>query len=215
MKTLKKPLRILLVDDHILVRRGLAALVNGSGRYTVVGEAGNGLEAVALAQQVDADIMILDLSMPGMNGLDALKSLRVSSPALSVVILSMYDDVPFVLRALRGGARGYVLKQSLEDELFNALQAVARGERYLSPLLNVQRYEDDLDQEPGLTQRERQVLQQIAHGSTTRHVADALGISWHTANRHRANLMHKLGAHNQIELVQNAARHGLVLPGKQ
>lgn len=208
--------RVLLVDDHALVRRGLAALLNGSGAYQVTGEAGSGASAITLAQHIEANIMILDLGLPDMNGLEVVQYLSAHKPQLGIIILSMYDDAPFVIRALHCGVKGYVLKQSLEDELFTALQAVQQGQRYLSPVLSSKLGDDMLtlsnptNPSTKLTQRELEVLHHLALGHTTQQVATALNISWHTANRHRANVMHKLGAHNQIELLCNAEKHGLI-----
>lgn len=208
--------RVLLVDDHALVRRGLAALLNGSGAYQVTGEAGSGASAITLAQHIEANIMILDLGLPDMNGLEVVQYLSAHKPQLGIIILSMYDDAPFVIRALHCGVKGYVLKQSLEDELFTALQAVQQGQRYLSPALSSKLGDDMLtlsnptNPSTKLTQRELEVLHHLALGHTTQQVATALNISWHTANRHRANVMHKLGAHNQIELLRNAEKHGLI-----
>jgi DNA-binding NarL/FixJ family response regulator len=215
VKALSHKTTVILVDDHNLVRRGLGALLHSEGQYRVVAEARDGEEALRCARDVDAEVMILDLSMPRMNGLETLRRLREKNPCIKVLVLSMYDDEQFVLQAFRNGANGYILKQSLEDELFAALHAVEHDERYISPNLK-----DRAGASAGsaaelvceeLTRREREVLQLIADGNTTQDIANALGISWHTANRHRANLMHKLKVHNQIDLVYAGVRMGLMM----
>jgi DNA-binding NarL/FixJ family response regulator len=192
---------VILVDDHALVRRGLAALLQASGRYHVAAEAADG--AAALAAAPCARLMLLDLSLPGMHGLDVLTQLRVSAPALRVCVCSMHDEAQFVTRALSLGAAGYVLKQSLDDELFAALDTIAQGGIYLSPALRER-------PQPAvvLSTREREVLAGIARGQTTAAIAQSLGISAHTAVRHRANLMQKLSAHNTAELLRAARERG-------
>ena len=214
MKTAHAQTAIILVDDHTLVRRGLAALLQSDKKYRVVAEACDGEEALACAANTVADVMILDLSMPRLSGLETLRRLRESDPCLQVLVLSMYDDEQFVAQAFRNGANGYILKQSLEDELFQALHAVEHSERYVSPMIRPgwQLFEQVPSACEELTRREREVLQLIADGRTTQQIADALAISWHTANRHRANIMHKLGAHHQVDLVRTATRLGLVAP---
>lgn len=202
---------IVLVDDHALVRRGLAALLATDGRYRVIAEAGDGEEALATLAGCRPDAVILDLSMPRLDGLETLRRLRSAGMRLKVLVLSMHDDEPFVARALGLGAQGYLLKDAMDDELFEALDAVLRGHRYLSRRLDAARIES-LETEPSaLTEREREVLQLIAAGHTTHEVARILSISPHTATRHRANLMQKLDAHNQVELVRAAVVHGLIV----
>ncbi len=215
VKALCHKTTVILVDDHNLVRRGLGALLHSEGHYQVVAEARDGEEALRCVAAVDAEVMILDLSMPRMNGLETLRRLRETNPCIKVLVLSMYDDEQFVLQAFRSGANGYILKQSLEDELFAALHAVEHGERYISSSLSAHvsaTVSDDAtlvcDE---LTRREREVLQLVADGKTTQDIADGLGISWHTANRHRANLMHKLKVHNQLDLVYAGVRMGLMM----
>ncbi len=203
---------VLLADDHNLVRRGLAALLNTSARYHVVGEAANGEEALAMARQVAPDVLILDLSMPRLSGLETIKRIKKHAPATRVLVLSMYGDEQFVAQALRGGARGYLLKHAMDEELFTALDAIVAGERYLSKQIDRDRVDDE-ERESGndLTAREREVLQLIVDGKTTPQIAEVLSISPHTAIRHRANLMQKLGAHNQAELMRCAARLGVAI----
>lgn len=206
----KKTHHVLLVDDHALVRRGLASLLRSDGRFEVVGEAGNGLDALSLAREKPVDIVILDLSMPRLNGLETIRRLHQTSRAV-ILVLSMHDDEQFVAQALRDGARGYLLKHAMDDELFQALETIARGGRYVSSSIDMSRVEERHLTQLDLTAREREVLQLIVDGHTTQEVADILTISPHTATRHRANLMQKLNAHNQVELVRNAAQKGLII----
>ena len=206
-----KKTRVLLADDHALVRRGLAALLDVDGGYEVVGEAGNGAEALEMLAATQPDVLLLDLSMPEVDGLETLRRLSKKRPKLKVLVVSMYDDVQFIARALEGGADGYLLKHSLEDELFEALAAVRRGERYTSRNIDLDQVQWQRLEKSELTAREREVLRWIAKGLTTQEVAKTLSISPHTATRHRANLMEKLGAHNQVELIRNAVARGLLL----
>jgi DNA-binding NarL/FixJ family response regulator len=203
--------RIVLVDDHALVRRGLAALLETDGRYAVIAEAGDGETALAAIARHQPEAVILDLSMPRLDGLETLRRLRRSGPLTRVLVLSMYDDEQFVARALGLGAQGYLLKDAMDDELFEALEAILLGRRYLSRSLDATRIESLEGERTELTEREREVLQLIAAGHTTHEVARLLSISPHTATRHRANLMQKLDAHNQVELVRAAVVHGLIL----
>lgn len=203
--------RVILVDDHTIVRRGLAALLRSDGKYEIVAEAGDGEEALQRARETEADLMILDLSMPRMNGLETIRRLARQSPRLNVIVLSMYDDEQFVGQAIRDGARGYILKHAMDEELFNALDAVLHGEQYVSSQIDMDKVEEQCACENELTDREREVLQLIVEGLTTQQVADRLSISPHTATRHRANLMQKLGVHNQAELIRCAAQQGLVI----
>jgi DNA-binding NarL/FixJ family response regulator len=203
--------RIILVDDHNVVRRGLAALLETDGRFHVVGEAGNGEEALALVDSTPADLMVLDLSMPRMNGFEAIRRIAKKNPRLKIVVLSMYDDPQFVAEALRDGAKGYILKQGLDNEFFQALFAVLKGGQYVSAAIDTACVQQHLVVPQELTAREREVLQLIADGHTTQAVAEILQISPHTATRHRANLMQKLNAHNQVELVRTAAQKGMII----
>lgn len=207
-----KQLSIILADDHYVVRQGLAALLRMDGRYRVVGEAGNGEEAIRCAATHAADIIILDLSMPRLNGLEAIRRLRQQHHDLKILVLSMYDDEEFVAQALRDGANGFILKQSMDDELFEALTAVTQNRQYTSPTINLSRITNQTTRAAAkLTSREREVLQLIAEGHTTNEIASLMSISPHTANRHRANIMQKMGVRNQIELVREAVKRGLII----
>lgn len=214
--TVPGPLPVIVVDDHSVVRRGIAALLRVDGRYEVVAEAANGEEALAWAGRVEAGIMILDMQMPRVNGLDTLRRLTREQPGIKVLVLSMYDDVALVAQALHEGACGYMLKQAMEDEaLFTALDRISADEVFIGAGIDRERLDLASAQASGqLTERERQVLQLICNGLTTAQVARTLSISPHTANRHRANVMQKLNAHNQADLVRNALAAGLILPDR-
>ncbi len=211
-----KPVQIILVDDHNIVRRGLAALLQLERNYQVVAEADNGEDALRQADQVRADVMILDLSMPRLNGLEATRRLKKQHPEMRVLVLSMYDDEEFVTQALQAGACGYILKQSMEDELFQALDVTESGDIFVSSAISetvIQTYLLGYQAESNsLTSREREILQLIAEGLTTNEISDLLSISPHTTNRHRANLMKKMGVRNQAELVRLAIERNLVVP---
>ncbi|MCG8456001.1 MAG: response regulator transcription factor [Holophagales bacterium] len=203
--------RTVLADDHAIVRRGLAALLELEGGYEVVAEANDGQEALTAIRSTRPDLLILDLSMPHLDGLDTLGRLKGARDGLKVLVLSMYDDPQFVARALDLGADGYLLKHALDDELFQALTAVLRGQRYTSRGIDLEKVRWQRLEKHDLTAREREVLQWIAKGCTTQEVASRLSISPHTATRHRANLMEKLGVHNQVELLRVAVARGLIL----
>ena len=206
-----KPTRLLLVDDHAIVRKGLAALVSADDRYRVVAEASDGDEAVAQVEATQPDIVILDLHMPRLNGLETIRRLTRQFPRVKIIVLSMYDDEQFVAQSLNDGAKGYVLKQGMDDELFGALQEVVAGGRYVSTAIDLPSVENRQIEKSDLTAREREVLQLIVDGHTTQEIASMLTISPHTATRHRANLMDKLNAHTQMELVRAASQRGLVV----
>ncbi|MBA3917240.1 MAG: response regulator transcription factor [Gemmatimonadaceae bacterium] len=203
--------RLVLVDDHALVRRGLAVLLRLDGRYDVVGEASSGETALELIEGERPDLVVLDLNMPGIDGLETLRRVRARGLPTKVLVLSMHDEAHLVSQALQSGANGYLLKDSMDDELFHAIDAVLRGQRYLAAAIDRVRLQESRIRPTTLTAREREVLQLIANGLTTSAVADTLNISPHTATRHRANLMQKLDAHNQVELVRIAAGRGLIV----
>ena len=206
------PCRVILADDHNIVRRGLAALLELDDNYTVVCEAENGDEALRCVAQTPADIIILDLSMPRLNGLETVRRLHQNYPDMRILILSMYDDIEFVAQTLHDGASGYILKQSMEDELFEALDAINAGQRFTSGAINLALVDEETGQVGArLTRREHEVLQLIAEGYTTTEIADIMLISPHTANRHRANILQKMGVRNQMELIRLAVERGLVI----
>jgi DNA-binding NarL/FixJ family response regulator len=216
-----KALKILLADDHALVRAGLRSLLERMENVTVVAEAGDGREAVALAAAHQADVVLMDISMSGMNGLQATRELKKARPEIHVLILSMHATEEYVLQALRAGASGYLLKDSAPLELALALQAVGRGETYLSPPISrqvvdsyMQRVGGDPDPLSLLTDRQREILQLVAEGHTTKDIARRLALSIKTVETHRAQLMERLNIRDIPGLVRYAIRHGLISADK-
>ena len=207
--------RVLLADDHQIVRQGLRALLEKAG-HSVVGEAADGREACELAQKLQPNVAVLDLAMPLLNGLDAIGEIRRVSPGTLTILLTMYTDRPYVLRALQAGAKGYVLKSQAADDLVRAIREVWAGAVYLSPgvavgLVDAYLSKDGEPKEP-LTARERQVLQLVAEGKTTKAIAAMLGITFKTVESHRNRIMKKLDIHQTAGLVRYAIRRGLVRP---
>jgi DNA-binding NarL/FixJ family response regulator len=215
------PVRVLLADDHALVRAGIRALLEGLAGVVVVGEAGNGGEVLELARKHRPDVVLLDISMPGIGGLEASAQLKQELPEVRVVMLSMHANEEYVLQALRAGAVGYMLKDSATAELELALQAVMQGETYLSPPISkqvvegyVQRVGAEQPAADHLTPRQRQVLQLIAEGLSTKEIAYRLELSVKTVETHRAQLMERLQIRDIAGLVKYAIRNGLVSPEK-
>ena len=207
--------RVLLADDHQIVRQGLRSLLEKAG-HEVVGEASDGREALKLARTLLPDIAVLDLSMPLLNGLDAAHEIRRIAPEIKTILLTMYTDKGYVLQALRAGARGYVLKTQAAEDLIRAIREISRGEVYLSPgvalsVVDAYLQKTDPTADP-LTPRERQTLQLIAEGKSTKEIARVLGISFKTAESHRKRIMKKLDIHEVAGLVRYAIRRGLVNP---
>jgi len=209
---------IVLADDHNVVRQGLRALLEGEPDLSIVGEASNGLEAVELAERLRPNVLVVDVMMPGLNGLEVTREVTQRSPQTRVIVLSMHANEAYVLAALKNGAVGYVLKDSCADELVQAVRQARTDRYYLSSPLSeraiasyVQRAKKaSLDPYDTLTTREREVLQLAAEGHTSAEIASRLFISARTVETHRANLMHKLGLTNQIDLVRYALRRGIL-----
>jgi DNA-binding NarL/FixJ family response regulator len=205
--------RVLLADDHAVLREGLKALLENRG-FLVVGEACDGQQAARLAEHVLPDLAILDFGMPLMNGVATAVEIQRVSPATRIIILSVHDEGPYVLDALRAGIRGYVLKSCAADELVAAIREVAAGNIYLTPRISgavVNGFLSRTEPEPErLTPRERQVLQLVAEGHTSKEVGAQLGVSQKTAESHRTNIMEKLGIHHTPGLVRYAIRRGLI-----
>jgi DNA-binding NarL/FixJ family response regulator len=214
------PIRILLADDHSLVRAGIRALVQRVNGVEVVGEASNGREAFRLVKECEPDVVLMDVAMPELNGLDAIPRILQQDPKIAVIILSMHATREYVQRALQAGAAGYVLKNAAVDELETAIRTVARGEKYLTPAISEQviagmsapKREAGGSPVPAesLTQRQREILQLIAEGRTTREIAKILHISVKTVETHRTLLMARLNLHEVAGLVRYAIRIGLV-----
>ena len=208
---LTRPWRVVLMDDHNLVRHGVAALLRTDGRYSVVGEADNGEDGLQLLETTPADLVLLDLSMPRLNGLETTRRLSRKFPRVGILILSMYNDEQFVAQTLADGARGYILKNAMDEEMFKALDTVLHGGQYISPAINMINVRQQSFESVELTIREREILQLIVEGHTTQDIAEMLIISPHTATRHRANLMQKLDVHSQVGLIRVAAARGLIV----
>jgi DNA-binding NarL/FixJ family response regulator len=211
-------IRLVLADDHLVVREGLRAMLQTEPDFEVVGQAGNGSEVPALVARVQADILVLDLMMPGMSGVDVIREVVRRTPETRVVVLSMHGSEAYVLEALSSGAGAYVLKQSEAGELLKALREVAAGRRYLSPPLSsraLEAYVRQAESAPSdargaLTPREREVMQLVAEGCTSAEIGERLFISPRTVETHRANLMRKLGLRTPADVVRYAVRHGVV-----
>ena len=204
---------VFLADDHTMVREGLAALVAKEPDFHVVGQCGEGLQVVEQVLELCPDVAILDIMMPGLNGLDVCRELTKKAKSLAVLILSMYEDEQFIARALEYGASGYLLKESAAQQLAEAIRAVSRGELYLGPGIPrtvLEHMSDNQDPYETLTTRERQVLQCVAEGMTNRQIAEQLGLAVKTVDTHRMRLMRKLNIHDQTNLVKFAVRRGLV-----
>nr|HID14585.1 response regulator transcription factor [Anaerolineae bacterium] len=211
--------RVLLAEDHHLVRQGLRALLERQPGIEIVGEAADGLEALDLIQDLRPDVVLMDITMPGLNGLEVLRRVRSRLPEVRVLVLSVHEREEYVLRALQAGASGYLLKRSLSAELLLAIRAAQRGEVFLSPAVSqtiVNRFLQNasLDETrtgyERLTPREREVFQLIAEGHTNQAIAHRLGISVRTVETHRANLMNKLDIHDVAGLTRLAIQLGLV-----
>ena len=209
---------IVLADDHHVVRQGLRALLEAEPDFTIVGEAADGLEVVSLVERLEPDVLVLDLMMPGLNGLDVMRQVSQRSLQTRVVILSMHSNEAYVLEALRNGVAGYVLKESTASDLTQAVREAAAGRRYLSPPLSERAIEaylhkaeaTPLDMYETLTGRERQVLHLSAEGHNNSEIAERLCISARTVETHRANIMRKLGLRSQTDLIRYAFKRGIL-----
>jgi DNA-binding NarL/FixJ family response regulator len=212
-------IRVIVADDHHMVRQGIRSLLEKADDIEVVGEAADGQEAVELVKRLAPDVLVMDIAMPRLNGNQALGRIRAQGAATQVVMLSMYSDETLVRQALRNGARGYLLKRSVTEELLLAVRAASRGEIYLSPAisgsvvadyLTLQTDDDASSPFERLTPREREVLQLISEGQTNSAIAQILTVSVKTVEKHRANLMSKLNVHDLAGLIRVAIKHGLI-----
>jgi two-component system, NarL family, response regulator NreC len=214
-----KKLRILLADDHIVVRTGLRALLERQPNLEVVGECENGRETVELAASLAPDVVVMDVAMPVLNGIEATKTIVTQRPATAVVILSMHADESYVMRALKAGARGYLLKDSAAADLISAIHAVSLNKSFFSPKVSrilaedyvrVLKQKGAVDSYDLLTSREREILQLLAEGKANKEVATALNISPYTVETHRSHILQKLNLHNPAELILYAVRKGII-----
>ena len=215
-----KEIRVLLADDHGVVRKGLRYLLERGKGIKVIGEAAEGRQAVKLAEELGPEVVIMDIAMPQLNGIEATAQIVKHNPEIGVVILSMHSDEGYLVRALQAGAKGYLLKDSAETDLVRAVEAAAAGKPFFSPAIAKTLLEDYLGQleqkgvrDPydSLTQREKEILQLIAEGKSNKEVATLLNVSLNTVETHRTHLMQKLDLHNTAEIVLYAVRKGVVV----
>jgi len=214
-----KKLKILLADDHTVMRTGLRALLERQTNLEVVGESENGRHTVELSGSLKPDVVIMDVGMPILNGIEATKQIVNQHPAIAVVILSMYSDETYVMRALTAGARAYLLKDSAAADLISAIEAVSQGKSFFSPkvsrilaedYIRVLKQKGAVDTYDLLTSREREILQLLAEGKTNKEVSTTLNISPYTVETHRGHILQKLNLHNSAELVLYAVRKGII-----
>lgn len=213
------PIRILLADDHTVVRKGLRLLLENQPGFNVVADAANGREAVALAEQHVPDVVVMDVAMPILNGIEAARQICAKLPRIAVVFLSMHSDEGYVLKALKAGARAYLLKDSAEYDLIGAVKAVSEGKAFFSPAISKMLVEDYIRQMQDksvedsyelLTAREREVLQLLAEGKSNKEAATILDLSLYTVETHRSNIFQKLNLHSGAELILYAIRKGVI-----
>jgi RNA polymerase sigma factor (sigma-70 family) len=213
--------RVLIADDHGIVRQGLRALLEKSSEISVIGEASDGREAVRLAAELHPNIVVMDIAMPLLNGVDATSQILSRDPEVKIIILSMHSDESYILRALSAGAKGYLLKDSAEGDILPAVQTVAQGRPYFSPIIAATLLDEYLqtmkknqvrDSYDLLSDREKEVLQLLAEGKSNKEVAAVLNLSPYTIESHRTNLMQKLNLHNTAEIVLYAVRKNIIVP---
>ncbi len=214
-----KQIQVMLADDHAVLRAGLKLVIDRESDMAVVAEAVDGRQAVDLAPDSGAEVLVMDVAMPGLNGIEAARQILAKKPGLAVVILSMHIDESYVLRSLRAGAKGYLLKESAESDVISAIRAVSQGKSFFSPKVTqllqeeyVQRLQQDGkdDSYDSLTPREREILQMIAEGQANKDVANKLNLSLYTVETHRGNILQKLGLRSAAEVVLYAVRKGIV-----
>lgn len=214
-----RKIRVLLADDHRLMRSGIRLMLEREADLVVVGEANDGREAVALAKSLRPDVAVMDIGMSNLNGIEAAQQMTGDNPGIAIVMLSMHSDESYVLRALKAGARGYLLKDSAEADLIKAVHAVAGGKSFFSPIVSKVLLDDYVrklrrsgteDAYDLLTPREREVLQLIAEGKSNKDIASLLNLSVYTVESHRANLMEKLNVRGLPELILYAVRKGII-----
>ncbi len=215
----KKLVRVLIVDDHDIVRAGIRMLLDAQPDMAVIGEASNGKEAVEMVSSMEPDVVLMDISMPGMTGIEATRAIKQTNSRVEIVGLTMHAEDRYFFQLLQAGASGYVVKGAAPHELLDAVRAASRGEAYIHPSLQRKLIGDYVSRAEGneqgsmledLTERELEVLRLIVDGLTSREIAESLVISQNTVERHRQNIMAKLGLHNRAELVRYAISKGLV-----
>lgn len=218
---MSKIIRLLLVDDHDVVRTGLRMLLEDQSDIEIVAEASTGEEALNLAQEMNPDVIVMDISLPDVSGIAVTRKIKESHPEIAVIALTIHDDEQYFFEMLQAGASGYVPKKAAPEDLIYAIRTASDGEIYLYPALAKALVSDiagrhqkgeDLEEYNGLTSRETEVLEKLAEGLSNEEIALDLGISKHTVARHRENIMRKLNLHSRSELVKYAIRKGLILP---
>lgn len=210
-------IRVLIVDDHSLVREGIVALLKYHNDVEVVGEAADGREAIDAAEKLNPDVILMDIAMPGLGGLEATLEIKKRNPEIKVLVLSQYDDREYVSRFLKANVSGYILKRAVGGELITAIRAVARGESYLHSSIAAKvidgyigKSDEAADPYEALTDREKQVLKLIAEGNTHKEIASTLGISAKTAIAHHTNICDKLGMRTKAEIIKFAIQKGII-----
>jgi two-component system response regulator NreC len=209
--------KILIADDHAVVRAGLRAVLQTNPELELAGEASGGLEALELVQQIHPDVLVLDLSMPDLDGISVTRQVKETNPQTRILILTVHEDEALLREAIKAGASGYILKRAAESELVSAIQVILRGDLYVDPSLLRSLLDEQAKSKPAqpelvepLTPREVDVLKLIVEGYTNRQIAEKLSISTRTVEGHRANLSEKLGLHSRVELVRFARDHGII-----
>jgi two-component system response regulator NreC len=214
-------IRVLIADDHAIVREGIRLILAAHEDIEVVGEAQDGLETISRVKELEPDVVLMDIAMPGLGGLEATIELAKTAPESRVLVLTQYDDAEYIYRFLHAGAAGYVLKKSVGSDLVSAIRAVAQGKSFIDSMiadkvirgyLEPEAVTSDLGLYDKLSDREKTVFKLIAEGYTSRQIADTLVLSIKTVMTHRANIMEKLGVHNRSDLIKLAIRHGLIQP---
>jgi two-component system, NarL family, response regulator NreC len=214
-----KKISIFIADDHNLVRQGIVALLKNCDDFIVIGEASDGMKAVSLVKELNPDVVIMDISMPSLNGLEATYQIKREMPEIKILILTQHENEEYVIRMMKAGADGYILKNSVSDDLVNGIRALEDGEKFFSSSISkliLDEYigkikgKETKTQSPELTHREREVLQLLAEGDTNQQVAERLFISVRTVEFHRSNIMHKLDLHDLASLVKYAINKGII-----
>ena len=214
-----KTIRIVLADDHTVVRKGLRLLLQSVPQFEILADAADGRQVVALAEELRPDVVVMDIAMPNLNGIEAARQISARLPHTAIVFLSMHSDEAYVIKALKAGARSYLLKDSAENDLINAVQAVSEGKSFFSPAVSKMLAEDYMrrmrehgveDSFDLLTTREREILQLLAEGKSNKEVANLLNLSLYTVETHRGNIFQKLNLHGTADLILYAVRKGVI-----